>query len=248
MDEHELTQAGHMAEDVFVRQMKRRRVLLQLSQAELATRISELGGSLYQQTIAKIESGQRAVRLQEADLIARALESTVSEMLALSIGDPESSPETMDIEELITQVKALHRRRDSYIERVEEARDIEAHAIAAVQAANQRAAVAAMESRRARVQLDEIQAELNHYSRISLERQSELNAKFGPRWRKELGIHEPITGEWLMEQQRVRLDEMRDLAASSKPMADVDRDKLQKSIEELEERLERYESQRDAGK
>lgn len=237
LDDDELVQAGHMAEDVFVRQMKRRRTALDLSQAQLANRIAELGGNLYQQTIAKIESGQRAVRLQEADLIAQALRSTVSEMLALSIGDPESSPETMDIDELITQVKALQRRRDEYTERVHQAREEEARALDAVQVATQQAAVASMEARRVAAHLSEVESELNHLSRISLQRQSELNAKYGPRWREKMRIHEPITLDWLLEQNRLRLDEMRDLAESSKPMANVDRQALLKAIEDLEKSL-----------
>lgn len=55
--------------------------MLGLSQAELAERIVALGGNMYQQTIAKLESGQRALRMAEADVIAAALGSTVADML-----------------------------------------------------------------------------------------------------------------------------------------------------------------------
>ena len=42
------------ADEAFVSQMRRRRALLELSQGELAARVSALGETLYQQTIAKI--------------------------------------------------------------------------------------------------------------------------------------------------------------------------------------------------
>lgn len=70
-----------MAEERFISNMKRLRTMLGLSQAELAERIVALGGNMYQQTIAKLESGQRALRMVEADVIAAALGSTVSDML-----------------------------------------------------------------------------------------------------------------------------------------------------------------------
>ncbi|MFJ2007374.1 helix-turn-helix transcriptional regulator [Streptomyces chartreusis] len=76
------------AEEAFIAQMKRRRSLLNLSQGELAVRLSALGENLYQQTIAKLESGQRSLKLSEADAIARALGTTVQEMLSGVFGEP----------------------------------------------------------------------------------------------------------------------------------------------------------------
>lgn len=72
---------GPTAEATFVRQMKQRRSYLGLSQTDLAERVVALGGNLYQQTIAKIEAGQRAIKLDEADALAAALGATVAEML-----------------------------------------------------------------------------------------------------------------------------------------------------------------------
>lgn len=243
LDDDELVQAGHMAEDVFVRQMKRRRTALGLSQAQLANRITDLGGSLYQQTIAKIEAGQRAVRLQEADLIAQALRSTVSEMLALSIGDPESSPETMDIDELIAQLKALQRRRDAYTSSLHQAREDEARALEAVQAATHRATMASSEARRVATHLEEIERELHHLSRVSLSRQSELNARFGPRWREELSIRQPISVKSLLPTEAPDLKKLRELAAAADPKNHAEQKRLRKEIEALERKMGSHEAE-----
>ncbi|MFF1321476.1 helix-turn-helix transcriptional regulator [Streptomyces chartreusis] len=201
MGEDELVGAGHMAEDIFVRQMKRLRAAHGLSQSELADRVTELGGSLYQQTIAKIESGQRAVRLQEADLIAKALRSSVSEMLAAAIdkadADPEANPETMDIESLLARVQAAQRRRDGLAANLHDARRAEAEARVALDAAEARAAAAMAEARRAQAHHDEVQAELHYLTRISLNRQAEFNRVYGPRWREKMSTRPPITVEEL---------------------------------------------------
>jgi transcriptional regulator with XRE-family HTH domain len=76
------------AEEVFIAQMKHRRSVLNLSQGELSDRVSALGGHMYQQTIAKLEAGQRSLKLSEADVLARALGTTVQEMLSSVYGDP----------------------------------------------------------------------------------------------------------------------------------------------------------------
>ena len=76
------------ADEAFIHEMRRRRTLLELSQGELAARASALGETLYQQTIAKIESGQRSLKLSEADAIAHALGSNVQEMLSTAYGEP----------------------------------------------------------------------------------------------------------------------------------------------------------------
>lgn len=201
LDDDELVGAGHMAEDIFVRQMKRLRAAHELSQAELADRVRDLGGNLYQQTIAKIEAGQRAVRLQEADLIAKALRSSVSEMLAAAIEkaeeDPEANPETMDIEGLLTRVKAAERRRDGLAANLRDARRAEAEARLALEAAEARAAAAMAQARRAQAHHDEVQAELRYLTRISLNRQAEFNRAYGPRWREKFNSRPPISVEEL---------------------------------------------------
>ncbi|MEU6098413.1 helix-turn-helix transcriptional regulator [Streptomyces sp. NPDC047079] len=237
MDADELEEAGRVAEDVFVLQMRRRRAALGLSQAELADRVSKLGGSLYQQTIAKIESGSRAVRLQEADLIAQALGATVSEMLTSSIGDPTSSPEKMDIEELIARVKAAQRRREEMRRRLDTARQAEAAARAEAAAAQELATYAELETRRAITHAEEVEEEVRYLTRISLSRQSELNAKFGPRWREKISYRPPITLDQIKQGQQEYLDNLRELAESAN-MNSKDHRALLAEIEALSARLE----------
>lgn len=105
MSEEPQPQVGQAAEDGFVRQMMRRRSTLGLSQTELAERIIARGGSMFQQTIAKIESGQRAVKIAEAALIASALETNISKMLEADERErDEPTAERFTIEEM----KRLH--------------------------------------------------------------------------------------------------------------------------------------------
>jgi transcriptional regulator with XRE-family HTH domain len=110
LEGEELVQAGHMAEDIFIRQMKRYRQKLGLSQVDLAARITALGSSMYQQTIAKIESGHRAVRIAEADVIARALETSITDMLSDAVARADTEEIGPTAADLQTQLAATERR------------------------------------------------------------------------------------------------------------------------------------------
>ncbi|MET9479844.1 helix-turn-helix transcriptional regulator [Streptomyces sp. NPDC006638] len=88
MESDKAGQGGPPAEEVFIAQMKHRRAVLGLTQTELAERVAAVGGSMYQQTIAKLESGHRGLKLSEADFLAKALGSTVQEMLSLTYEGP----------------------------------------------------------------------------------------------------------------------------------------------------------------
>ena len=55
-----------------------------LSQAELAQRLTESGGSFQQQTILKVEKGTRPLRFEEANHVAAALGVPMSELLGPS--------------------------------------------------------------------------------------------------------------------------------------------------------------------
>ena len=61
--------------------MAARRKALELSQTDLANRLRARGLTFHQQTVQKVESGDRAVRLDEAFVIAEILESTVEDMV-----------------------------------------------------------------------------------------------------------------------------------------------------------------------
>lgn len=242
LDANEEAAAGRVAEDMFVGQMRRRRALLDLSQAELAERVSRLGGSLYQQTIAKIESGQRAVRLQEADLIAQALGTTVSEMLTQSIDSGSLDPESMDVAELIGRSKAAQRRREEAAARAAALQREVAEAGEELQVAQARLAAAQHAGARAVSELQEAEAELREITRASLKRQSEMNAAFGPRWHELMSIHQPITRAELQSWNRDRLEEMKEMAESG-TMNSRDRDVFLKNIEDLENRLKSEEGE-----
>jgi transcriptional regulator with XRE-family HTH domain len=62
-----------LAEDEFRQTLRIVRQHYGLSQAALAQRATELGAPMVQTTVAKIESGQRSVTLNEADVLARVL-------------------------------------------------------------------------------------------------------------------------------------------------------------------------------
>lgn len=59
----------------------RRRKRLELSQADIAARMTERGISWFPQTVQKVENGSRTLRFDEAVLLARCLEAEVWELL-----------------------------------------------------------------------------------------------------------------------------------------------------------------------
>lgn len=67
-------------ETVFRESMKRRREMLGVNQTELARRMKASGYSFHQQTIQRVEAGERPIRLDEAYAIAEILDTTVESM------------------------------------------------------------------------------------------------------------------------------------------------------------------------
>ena len=138
---------GLRAEEVFIAQMKHRRAVLNLSQGELSDRVSALGSHMYQQTIAKLESGQRSLKLSEADVLARALGTTVQEMLTSVYGQPSWARKHMS-----RNIDELEREVAGALQMLEEAKAVE-HAEAARTDASERslqqAQVAAMAAQHA---------------------------------------------------------------------------------------------------
>ncbi|GAB3183637.1 hypothetical protein GCM10027060_18930 [Nesterenkonia halophila] len=78
---------GETRLDAFRENMKSERESQEISQAELARRMSAVGYNFHQQTVQKIESGTRPVRLDEAADISRELGHDLNDML--------STPETL---------------------------------------------------------------------------------------------------------------------------------------------------------
>lgn len=107
----ELTQSGFLAQDMFVRQVKRHRKRLDLTHEELARRVSAIGGSMQPQAIAELEEGLVELKLAEADLLARALDQTVQDMLASAFNATDEALKAPPTEEeLVAEAKAVERR------------------------------------------------------------------------------------------------------------------------------------------
>ncbi|WP_197287506.1 helix-turn-helix transcriptional regulator [Streptomyces apocyni] len=103
---------GRSAEAHFARRLRVIRETLGLSQADLANRITKAGMSMPQQTVARIESGKRSIRLDEAGIISDILQVTLQEMMSdpieglagdeVSIVLEDSVNELVELEELIS--------------------------------------------------------------------------------------------------------------------------------------------------
>ncbi|WP_406199199.1 helix-turn-helix domain-containing protein [Streptomyces sp. NBC_01017] len=134
----ELTQSGHLAQDVFMRQAKRFRKLRGVSTEQLGEKLAGAEPVLTQDDIRRLEDGTRLLRMAEATAIASALETTVDWLLGS--GFSSDAPEEMrwppNAEELEAEANAVLRRmgdvgtqvnmavaqRDHALERAEEAR------------------------------------------------------------------------------------------------------------------------------
>jgi transcriptional regulator with XRE-family HTH domain len=108
----ELTQSGHLAQDVFLRQSRRYRRLLGISIEELAKRTVETGTGLSLEDLRGLENGTRLLRVLEAKAIAAALGVTVEWLLGSGFSD--DAPDEMKVppttEELEAEAKAVQRR------------------------------------------------------------------------------------------------------------------------------------------
>jgi len=108
----ELTQSGHLAQDVFLRQAKRYRKLRGVSIEELVERIGDLGADLSAGDIGRLEAGTRLLRMAEAKVIAKALETTVDWLLGSGFSDeaPEEMRWPPDDKEMEAEANAVMRR------------------------------------------------------------------------------------------------------------------------------------------
>ncbi|MGW6743742.1 helix-turn-helix domain-containing protein [Streptomyces sp. NPDC055025] len=146
MGSEESVPAGRAAEDAFIRQMKTRRVVLGLSQGELADRVAMLGGGMYQQTIAKLEAGQRSLKLSEADVLAQALGTTVGAMLRAANAEPAyyDRSDSRNIATLEQEVESVLQQMEEAAERTAQASDALNQAEEVVAAATQELKLAQM--------------------------------------------------------------------------------------------------------
>ncbi|MGP4048745.1 helix-turn-helix domain-containing protein [Streptomyces sp. 2A115] len=108
----ELTQSGHVAQDTFIRQMKRYRKLQNVSTEELAKRVAEFGGDISLENLTRLENGTRQLNMWEAETLARALDTSVQWLLGSGFqsGMPDELTAPPTDEELQAEAKAIERR------------------------------------------------------------------------------------------------------------------------------------------
>lgn len=114
----EATQSMHLAQDMFVRQMKRFRALKGISLDELARGVAEfqgptpLEGSLGAKELKRLEEGTRQLTGSDAEAIAAALGTTVGWLLGSSFSSdaPAEMKTPPTDEELQAEAKAVEQR------------------------------------------------------------------------------------------------------------------------------------------
>lgn len=108
----ELTQSGHLAQDVFMRQARRYRLLRGLSVEQLAERLADKEPILEESDITRLENGTRLLRMAEAQAIAAALDTTVDWLLGSGFSDdvPDEMKRPPNDKELEAEANAVMRR------------------------------------------------------------------------------------------------------------------------------------------
>lgn len=161
---------GRLAQDVFVRQMKRYRKLQGVTTQELAKRVAELGGNLDQEAIESLEAGVRFLRTADAELLARALETSVDWLLGSGFRSdaPEELTAPSDEEELKSEADAVIRRVAEARARLQEAERSHQYAEERAAAAQAEAAYARMAVEQAADEMSELEHRL-HYLRGRLD-------------------------------------------------------------------------------
>jgi transcriptional regulator with XRE-family HTH domain len=106
---------GGEPERTLAAQARAYREKLGMTQAEVARQMSDRGAVMHQTTIAKIEAGQRPVRVNEAVLLAGILHATLADLLTAP-GQPEKrGAAARDAErELLGQLLLAERRLEEH--------------------------------------------------------------------------------------------------------------------------------------
>ncbi|MEU3318889.1 helix-turn-helix domain-containing protein [Streptomyces sp. NPDC006785] len=154
--------APEEAEKLFLRRVRTRRIEMGLSQGDLAQRANALGVPLYQQTVAKLESGHRSLKFSEAEAIARALETSVAELLSsedMRKRQPYRNP-PLTTEDLKSRIRASEHVVAALVSQTHEASQVEETAKRRAEQAQQQAVAAAMERRRLEERLAVARSEL----------------------------------------------------------------------------------------
>jgi transcriptional regulator with XRE-family HTH domain len=101
------------AEALLAERLRALREAADLTQGQLAERMTQLGFPMHQTAIAKIERGQRPVRLNEVAAFAAALRVPVTDLLADAEGTPESEALWPELLTMAAQRSELTRRHDA---------------------------------------------------------------------------------------------------------------------------------------
>ncbi|MGH3585035.1 MAG: helix-turn-helix domain-containing protein [Pseudonocardia sp.] len=88
--------------DTYAEWLRTTRVAAGLSQGKLAEAMNAEGFVFYQQTVAKVESGERPLRLDEATALARVLNASISEALSFGTGAAGHAETAMPNTETVT--------------------------------------------------------------------------------------------------------------------------------------------------
>ncbi|UPT41807.1 MULTISPECIES: helix-turn-helix domain-containing protein [Streptomyces] len=155
--------APEETEKLFLRRIRTRRIEMGLSQGDLAQRANALGVPLYQQTVAKLESGHRSLKFSEAEALARALETSVPELLSsedVNKRQPYRNP-PLSVEEMKTRARAFEQMVAALVSRVHEAAQSEEAAKRRADEAQHQAAAASMGRRQLEEQLAAARSELH---------------------------------------------------------------------------------------
>ncbi|MDX3747489.1 helix-turn-helix transcriptional regulator [Streptomyces sp. AK08-02] len=155
-------QPPHDPERVIGREMRRIRERMGLTQLEVAERMLKNGFRFHQTQIAKMERGERPIRVNEWIAIATALGTSVQDMLASEIGARigESPEKPLNLAELERERDAVHQRLRAAEDQLARARD---------QATATRLArdVAEAAARDAEMQLVEAQAHVSEFEAVA---------------------------------------------------------------------------------
>lgn len=110
------------AEANFALRMRLLREARGISQAEIAARVTRMGMALPQQTIARIETGKRSLRLDEATAIARALSVDLFDMLSDPVEVRDARNQLKAAEADLGSLRAARLDADVELEKLDRAR------------------------------------------------------------------------------------------------------------------------------
>jgi transcriptional regulator with XRE-family HTH domain len=105
-------QCPEAAETLLAERLRALREAADITQGELAERMTRLGFSMHQTAVAKVERGQRPVRLNEVAAFAAALRVPVTDLLTVTDSTPEAEERWSDLLAVTSQRLELTQRNE----------------------------------------------------------------------------------------------------------------------------------------